>query len=125
MNIVHIASHKGNIGDLINHQGFYSLFQNEKFKITKIELRDFYFSTPNRKLFNCDLADYINTFDLCIFGGGGFFDVQWPESESGTTLNLSSSFLEEITIPVLFNCMGYHEYGEAIDPIAYKSLSFF
>ena len=112
MKILHIASHKGNVGDIINHQGFYSIFSKTfgEMDITKVEMRDFYYSAKERKKFNKEYADIINTFDLCILGGGGFFDAQWQNSTTGTTLDFSEDFVDSITIPVLVNAMGYHEY---------------
>lgn len=117
MRIIHIATFKGNIGDRINHNGFYKLL-NEIFddiEITQIELRDFYFSAKAQRRFNDEFANQINEFDLCIFGGGGFFDAQWLNSSTGVTLNLSEDFVNKIQIPVLVNAMGYHEYPGITD----------
>lgn len=125
LRIIHIASHKGNVGDLINHNGFYSLLGIDSENIVKIELRDFYYSNPNRKKFDDNFISYINTFDLCVFGGGGFFDVKWPNSETGTTLDISIERLKKIGVPILFNCMGYHEFGNEIDPSVYSKFDAF
>lgn len=112
--IIHIASHKGNIGDLINHQGFHDIFcQIFKTGITeKIELRNFYYSANNKQNWDSDFAEYINSFDLCVIGGGGFFDVRWKASETGTTLDMSEEFVQMVRTPILINAMGYHEYPD-------------
>ncbi len=112
MRIIHIATFKGNVGDRINHNGFYKALNDiyNDLEITQIELRDFYFSAKEQKYFNIEFAKKINEYDLCIFGGGGFFDAQWLNSATGVTLNLSNDFVNEIKIPVIVNAMGYHEY---------------
>lgn len=112
MKILHIASHKGNVGDMINHKGFYILFKDllGEARIDKVEMRDFYYSAKERKSFDKEYAELINTYDLCVIGGGGYFDVQWDHSATGTTLDFSEEFVDKIEIPVLVNAMGYHEY---------------
>ena len=113
--ILHIASHKGNIGDIFNHAGFYQLLDkifDKKYTVEKIELRNFYYSAKNKKNFDKEFSDYINTFDLCILGGGGFFDVRWEFSSTGTTLDFCEDFIESIKIPVIVNAMGYNEFPE-------------
>lgn len=120
MRIIHIASHKGNIGDIFNHAGFYQYLDkifDKKYSIEKIELRDFYYSAKNKKNFDKVFADYINTFDLCIIGGGGFFDAQWDNSQTGTTLDFSVDFINSVKIPVIVNAMGYHEYPDKTNEI--------
>lgn len=114
MKIVHIASFAGNMGCIINHKGFYdSIIQKlgiEFVKNERIEMREFYFSAKNQRFFDEEFADYINSYDLCIFGGGSFFDLQWENSKTGVTLDMSENFIEGIKIPVLINGIGYHEY---------------
>lgn len=120
MRIIHIASHKGNIGDIFNHAGFYQYLDkifDKKYSIEKIELRDFYYSAKNKKNFDKVFADYINTFDLCIIGGGGFFDAQWDNSQTGTTLDFSVDFINSVKIPVIVNAIGYHEYPDKTNEI--------
>lgn len=112
--IIHITSFKGNIGDRINHNGFYKLIQDlyGEVKIEQVEMRDFYFSAKNRKRFDCEFAEYINRFDMCVLGGGSFFDAQWENSNTGVSMDLSSEFIDRIKVPVLVNAMGYHEYPD-------------
>lgn len=128
MRIIHIASHKGNIGDIFNHAGFYQYLDkifDKKYSIEKIELRDFYYSAKNKKNFDKVFADYINTFDLCIIGGGGFFDAQWENSQTGTTLDFSDNFIDCIKIPVIVNAMGYHEYPDKTNEIIRQKFNHF
>lgn len=120
INIIHIASHKGNIGDIFNHAGFYQYLDkilDKKYSIEKVELRDFYYSAKNKKNFDKVFADYINTFDLCIIGGGGFFDAQWENSQTGTTLDFTTDFIDSVKIPIIINAMGYHEYPDRTNEI--------
>lgn len=128
MRIIHIASHKGNIGDIFNHAGFYQYLDkifDKKYSIEKIELRDFYYSAKNKKNFDKVFADYINTFDLCIIGGGGFFDAQWENSQTGTTLDFSDNFIDCIKIPVIVNAMGYHEWPDKTNEIIRQKFNHF
>lgn len=112
MKILHIASFAGNVGDIANHKGFFDGFaryvSNDNF-IVKEELRRFY-KNVQEKEFNSEYLEYINTFDLLLLGGGGFFTVQWNYSKTGTTFDWSREFVEGIRIPVIVNAMGYHEY---------------
>jgi len=110
--ILHIASHRGNLGDMINHEGFYALLREVigDFHVDKLELRDFYFSARHRCCFDLELAKHVNAYDFCVIGGGGYFDVRWTGSATGSTLDFSDDFLDAIHIPVLVNAMGYFEY---------------
>lgn len=127
MQICHIASHKGNVGDLINHQGFYNnmLPAEVSANIERIELRDFYYSYNQRRVFDEHLARQLNKCDLVVIGGGGYLDAQWPESETGTTLSLSRQFIDSLSTKVLVNAIGYHEYpGRTNASICRKFSSF-
>lgn len=127
MQICHIASHKGNVGDLINHQGFYNnmLPAEVSANIERIELRDFYYSYNQRRVFDEHLARQLNKCNLVVIGGGGYLDAQWPESETGTTLSLSRQFIDSLSTKVLVNAIGYHEYpGRTNASICRKFSSF-
>lgn len=120
MKVVHIASHKGNVGDIVNHMGFYTSIISEYNvnRIDQMEMRDFYYNARKRKKFDAHCADLLNEYDLVVIGGGGFFDVQWEQSSTGTTLDFSDEFIDAITTKVLVNAMGYHEYPEATSEVA-------
>ncbi len=115
MKILHIASFKGNVGDIINHNGFYNItnniFNNPTYE--KVELRNFYRSAKPRLEFNRDFASKLDKYDMLIIGGGGFFDVRWDYSNTATTLDFTNEFIENVNIPVLVNAMGYHGYPGA------------
>lgn len=74
MNILHIASFKGNIGDNISHIGLYNLLQklNIPTNTQKIEMRRFYnnYTHKDKLSFDEKLIETINQFNLCIIGGG-------------------------------------------------------
>ena len=109
--ILHLASFSGNIGDTANHSGFYmKLASIFKTKITQLEIRKFYLNRSEAK-FDNTFIDLVNNFDLLVLGGGGFFDLKWDYSHTGTTINLSAKMIRKIKIPVLVNAMGYHEYN--------------
>lgn len=110
MRAAHVASFRGNIGDIINHQGFYRQFHDVvgfPLDITQFEIRDFY-RNARRRSFDFDLVDMINQHDFLILGGGGFFDARWDESFTGTTLDMPDEFIDALRVPVLVNAMGYH-----------------
>lgn len=125
--ILHIASFCGNIGDNINHAGFYDLFANvfSGYQVDQIEMRDFYASAKNRKRFDAQFIKQINAYDLLILGGGGFFDLRWDFSATGTTIDLDSTGIDKIEIPVLVNAMGYHEYPDAQRSVLYEKFTTF
>lgn len=110
---LHLASFSGNIGDFANHQGFYKKMNEAGLylDITELEIRKFYKNRAEMS-FDESLVDLINTYDLLILGGGGFFDLRWDDSRTGTTIDFSEKIIEDIKIPVLVNAMGYHEMGE-------------
>lgn len=115
MRIIHIASFKGNCGDIINHHGFYTLLSDlfEEKDVDKIEIRDFYFSASNKRNFDYEFAMFVNQYDLCILGGGGFFDCRWEKSATGVTMDINDDFISTVSIPVIVNAMGYHEFPAA------------
>lgn len=117
MRIAHIASHRGNIGDVINHEGFYKsvIGITPADEVVRIEIRDFYFNSRAKKRFDKQFAEQLNDFDVVIFGGGGFFDLQWVDSSTGTTLNFLDGFIESLQTKVIINAMGYHEYPDKMD----------
>ena len=104
--IIQIASFAGNIGDVINHTGFYSmLHQYIDVDIEKIEMRKFYRNAMEKK-FDENLVNQVNNSKALIIGGGGFFDVRWNDSVTGTTLDASKAFFDSIHVPIIFNAMG-------------------
>lgn len=105
MKFIHIASFKGNSGDIFNHKGFYKITGLDKCDIEQIEIRKFY-KNCQELMFDDDLVKKINQTDGLILGGGEFFDVRWNYSATGTTLDFNVDFLNNINVPVLVNAMG-------------------
>ena len=119
MKVMHIASFGGNIGDILNHYGFYKTI-GTRIGIDyseKVEVRRFYKNaSPNEKLtFSSKFLREVNEYDVLIIGGGGFFDARWPYSHTGTTIDFSDDFISGIKIPVIVNAMGYHEFYSQTD----------
>lgn len=109
---LHLASFLGNIGDYANHQGFCKKFKEIlPIEFTQLEIRKFYKNRGEMK-FDDAFIDLINQHDVLILGGGGFFDLKWDYSNTGTTMDFSEELINKIKIPVLVNAMGYHEYGD-------------
>ncbi len=114
LKVLHLASFAGNIGDIANHAGFYQKFREKissNVTFNQIEIRKFYKNRAELK-FDEEFIALINRHDLFVIGGGGFFDLQWDYSSTGTTIDFSKEFIGKITTPVLINGIGYHEYGE-------------
>lgn len=111
MNILQIASFDGNIGDIANHTGFQISLRNaveDKCVFTNMEMRLFYKSWGERS-FDESFARYANQFDLLVLGGGGFFNLKWKYSSTGTTVDIDRNILDQIKAPILFNGMGYSD----------------
>lgn len=109
--IFHIASFFGNIGDYANHQGFYNKFNFcAQADFSQLEIRKFYKNRAEIK-FDDKFIELVNSYDLLVLGGGGFFDLNWDYSRTGTTIDFSEKMIQNIKIPVLVNAMGYHEFG--------------
>lgn len=107
MKILQIASFTGNIGDLVNHHGFYESMGIDGNNIEKMEMREFYNNySGEKRFFDATLAHKINEYDLLVLGGGGFFDVLWDNSSTGTTFDMSEEFVDLLKIPVVVNAMG-------------------
>ena len=113
LKVLHLASFLGNIGDYANHRGFYKMFRKVApvAEFTQVEIRKFYKNRSELK-FDNNFLKQINNHDLLVLGGGGFFDLQWDYSNTGTTVDFTEEFINGIKIPVLVNAMGYHEYEE-------------
>lgn len=115
LRVLHVASFRGNIGDHANHQAFYTYFTKHiPAEFTQIEMRKFY-RNRNELKFDSEFVKTVNSYDLLVLGGGAFFDLAWDYSQTGTTLDISEDVIDQITVPVLVNAMGYHEFGSVED----------
>lgn len=114
LNILHIASFTGNIGDTANHIGFYKQLKKNisaNVEFDQLEIRKFYKNSGEMR-FDSEFIKLVNKYDLLVIGGGGFFDLNWDYSNTGTTIDFSKQLINNLCIPVLINTMGYHEFAE-------------
>lgn len=109
LNVLHIASFNGNVGDNANHNGLYNnlneLF-NQNIVFDQLEMREFYLSWNLRNFNDESFIKLCNDYDLIIIGGGNFFELKWDYSYTGTTINLSEDTLNKISCPILFFGLG-------------------
>lgn len=109
LEVLHIASFSGNIGDNANHHGLrkkLSDFMGDSISYTNIEMRDFYKSWSVRNFNDTSFISLCNEHDLIIIGGGNFFELKWDYSHTGTTIDLSLDTLSLIKKPVIFYGLG-------------------
>lgn len=110
MRILHIASFNGNIGDNASHIGLRNILKTLGViaTIDQIEIRRFYknYSLFDKQSFDEDFVKMANQYDLVVFGGGGFLDYWVPNSETGTTIDISLDLFQQLLVPVLFTSIG-------------------
>ena len=51
-------------------------------------------------------ANYCNSFDAVIFGGGNFFEMWVDESVNNTSVNIPLKIIDKIKIPFYFFALG-------------------
>ena len=106
INILHIASFTGNIGDNINHIGFRPWLEKLiglEVLWTSLEIRKFYWNQTN---WDQSFVDYANSFDLIVIGGGNYFELWVDKSPTGTSIEIEPFLFEKIKTPVFFNALG-------------------
>ena len=106
MNVLHIASFSGNIGDNANHMGFRPWFEQQigtPVVWTNLEIREFYWG---ERQWDQELVDAINTHDMVVIGGGNYFELWVENSPTGTSIAIEPSLFEQISIPIFFNALG-------------------
>ena len=87
MNILHIASFSGNIGDNANHMGFRGWFNSmvpQEVIWDNIEIRDFY---RGERKWDKSFVDLANNYDLVVIGGGNYFELWVEKSPTGTSIS--------------------------------------
>ena len=106
INIGHLASFHGNIGDQLNHLSFRPWLQTQirsSLNWNEFEIRDCY---RKKKSFNPDFINFAISKDLIVIGGGNFFEL-WPENSiNGTSIDLSIQEIQDIGKPIFFNSLG-------------------
>lgn len=111
MNFLQLASFSGNIGDNAQISGLrYSLKRHfgESLTFSDLEIRQFYQSW-NELRFDREFAHFSNQNDALIIGGGGFFDMNFPYSASGTTIDISNEVFDLIEVPIVFYALGCNQ----------------
>lgn len=106
INILHVASFSGNIGDNANHIGFRGWFEKvskSSVKWNKLEIREFFWK---KRFWNEDFVKYANTFDLIIIGGGNYFELWVDKSPTGTSIEIELELYNKIKVPIFFNALG-------------------
>ena len=117
MRILHLAAFTGNSGDCLSHAAFQAQFRDtvcSEAVFKEVNLRDFYKNNRLRR-FDAAFAREINNHDVFVLGGDLMFDVRWPYSATGTTLDFSRDFIDSISVPVILNGIGYAEPPGAAD----------
>lgn len=115
LNVMHVASFWGNIGDNANHTGMrkiLSRYTGYHFRFKEVEIRDFYIMRKKRK-FDDSFVREANRHDLLLIGGGNFFDLWINESATGTTIDIKKEIFEQIKVPVIFFGLGCDPYKGA------------
>ena len=125
MNVLHLASFNGNIGDNANHNGFRKGFEEVFTNVTwtELEIRYFYKSWSKLK-FDNNFSETVNKYDVLIIGGGNFFEICHDYSSTGCTIDLCEKVLNTINIPIFFNALGFDTHKGATPKNAEKFKKF-
>lgn len=109
LNVIHIASFVGNIGDNAMHDGAYRARSEDcscSYHYDRHEVRDYYHW--RRRAFDEAFVHQANAADLVMIGGFSLFQLWRENSRTGTYLDLPIDFFAKISTPVLF-------YGVGVD----------
>lgn len=119
LNILHIASFSGNIGDNANHIGFKHWLKsltNRTINWTEFEIRQFYWKEI---LWDNTLVDLINSYDALVIGGGNYFELWVDDSPTGTSIAIDPELWAKIRVPVYFNALGV-DPGQGVPDVCRK-----
>lgn len=106
LNILHVASFTGNLGDNFNHMGLVPWIENligTPVRWTRLEIRKFYWKQLH---WDESFVDYANKFDLIIIGGGNYFELWVDKSPTGTSIEIEPHVYSRIKKPIFFNSLG-------------------
>ncbi|WP_226684803.1 polysaccharide pyruvyl transferase family protein [Shewanella indica] len=110
MKILHIAAFEGNVGDNASHLGFCQILDStlENYEVDRIEIRKAYknYDKPDKVRFDESFVKLANSYNLVVFGGGGFLDYWVEGSSNGTTIDISTLILDQIQTKILITSVG-------------------
>lgn len=109
--ILHLASFSGNVGDNANHNGTRKILRNtfnKKICFEELEIRRHYknYDGKDPLVFDKNFTQKVNRKDLLLIGGGSFFNIWIDESCTGTTIDISYRQIKAMKTPVVFHGMG-------------------
>ena len=119
INILHLASFNGNVGDNFNHFGFRPWFEKTlKKKVTwkELEIRQFYWKKIK---WDMNFVNLVNSHDLLVIGGGNYFELWVKDSPTGTSISIPLKLFKKIKIPIYFNSLGV-DIGMGISNLSKK-----
>lgn len=111
LDVLHVASFVGNIGDNANHNGTRAQLESNlrvDLRFEETEIRKYYqnYSKEDSLSFDDNFIEAANDMDLVLIGGGSFFDIWIDDSSTGTTINLSPDQMNRISTPIVFHGLG-------------------
>ncbi len=115
LDVLHIASFTGNVGDNANHNGTRkTLTENTNFKYNyaENEIRRYYqnYTKEDELAFDDEFVQQANNHDLVIIGSGNFFELWIETSATGTTIDVEPGRIKEIETPIVFYGLGCDPY---------------
>jgi polysaccharide pyruvyl transferase WcaK-like protein len=107
LKVLQLASFSGNIGDNANITGtrkhLRNNFKDYELEFSNLEIREFFWK---ERKYDKSFAEYVNQFDLFIFGGGNFFELWVDYSCNNTSVDIDIPILELIKTPTVFYALG-------------------
>lgn len=118
LNVLHLASFVGNLGDNAMHDGEYrTRAEDLPFPLEHhaCEVRDFIHW--RRRTFDASFVDEANRADLVVIGGFSLFQLWRDTTASGTYLEVTPALFEAIRRPILFHGLGC-DATRGVTPVA-------
>lgn len=119
MRILHIAAFEGNIGDNASHLGFKKILDTivGYYTVDRLEIRKAYrnYTQRDKLIFDDNFAELANSYDLVVFGGGGFLDYWVKDSSNGTTIDIEIDVLKKIRTKILITSVGCNPHRDVPD----------
>lgn len=111
IDVLHVASFTGNIGDNAAHNGTRQILSDVfpvELNYRESEMRKFYrnYDKDDANSFDQSFINKANSVDLVIIGGGSYLNLWLEDSATGTTIDLSVEQLKKIQTPVIFHSLG-------------------